>query len=602
MSWFDFLIIVLYLISIVLVGLYFQKKASEGIDNYFLGGRTIPWWVLGSSGMASNFDATGTMINTALVFAIGASGFFIEIRGGVTLIMAFLLAFMGKWNRRARVMTIAEWMKFRFGDGPDGQFARIIGAISQIIFTIAMVTYFTVGAGKFVAEFLGIPPMFGLEPRFIAALILIILSTIYTVASGLYGVVWTDVFQSFFVFFTLITISIIAFVKYPLPDIFNVSYPLRDGTFQIVQTTKEAWTSLIPSWKLSFPSNSDYSIFNLFGIAIIFYLIKVFFEGSGGTGGYMIQRYFAAKDDRDAGLLSAFWTFLLSFRWLFIAAVAMMGIAFFNGPLHTGDAVDPERILPLVITHMVPVGLKGILVAGLMAAAMSTFDSTINAGAAYWVKDIYQAYINPNASEKTLLIHSRVASILIVLTGLFFSLAIRNINEIWGWITMALGSGLLIPFLTRWYWWRLNGYGFSIAVLVGMIAAIIQKILMPNAPEYISFFIINSITFMTMVIATYVTKPTDDKTLQNFYNVTKPFGFWGKFAQSLPEDERKALREEHRLDIISLFAAIPWQLSLFMTLMALIMRTWGQFFVLLSTTIVFSVILYFVWFKRLKSN
>ena len=109
----DLIIIIVYLLAIVVVGLIMQKKASRDIDSYFLGDRKLPWWVLGASGMASNTDIAGTMINTAFIYALGTKGFFIEIRGGVTLIMAFLMVFMGKWNRRSQVMTQAEWMHFR---------------------------------------------------------------------------------------------------------------------------------------------------------------------------------------------------------------------------------------------------------------------------------------------------------------------------------------------------------------------------------------------------------------------------------------------------------------------------------------------------------
>ena len=182
MSTVDLIIVIIYLLAIVIIGLLVQKKASQGIDFYFLGNRKLPWWVLGASGMASNTDIAGTMINTAFIYALGTKGFFIEIRGGVTLIMAFLMVFMGKWNRRSQVMTQAEWMHFRFGTGKEGDFARIISAIAAIVMTVAMVTYFVIGAGKFVGEFLGIEPIY-------ASLLMVVLAMIYTVASGLYGVV-----------------------------------------------------------------------------------------------------------------------------------------------------------------------------------------------------------------------------------------------------------------------------------------------------------------------------------------------------------------------------------------------------------------------------
>jgi Na+/proline symporter len=152
MSPLDYGIVIVYISAMIGVGVYFQRKASEGINSYFLGDRGLPWWALGASGMSSNLDVSGTMINTAFIFALGASGFFIEIRGGVTLIMAFLMIFQGKWNRRGLVMTLAEWMHFRFGKDKQGDVARLIAAFSIIIMTIAMITYFAIGSGKFIGE------------------------------------------------------------------------------------------------------------------------------------------------------------------------------------------------------------------------------------------------------------------------------------------------------------------------------------------------------------------------------------------------------------------------------------------------------------------
>ncbi len=600
MSVLDYSIVVIYILGMVGVGLYMQKKASAGIDSYFLGNRKIPWWVLGSSGMASNFDVSGTMINTAFIFALGASGFFIEIRGGVTLIMAFLMIFQGKWNRRAEVMTLAEWMKFRFGEGRQGHLARLIAALSTIIMTIAMITYFAIGSGKFVSEFLGIPAFAGFSGQFWAATLMIVLAMIYTVASGLYGVVWTDVFQGFLIFMTIAFICILAFVYYPLPEVFQISMPLRDGGFMAMETTRSAWTDIIPKWQLNIDAASAYSIYNMFGIAIMFYLLKVTIEGSGGTSQYMIQRFFAARSDRESGLLSLFWTFLLSFRWPFIAAIAMLGIAF--GTQQGMPIEDPEKVLPVVINQLVPIGIKGLLIAGLMAAAMSTFDSTVNAGAAYWVKDIYQAYLNPQADEKKLLWHSRVASIIIVLLGLGFTVFIKNINEIWGWITSSLGAGLIIPTFARWYWWRMNGYGYSAGILVGMAAAVIQKIMLPHIPEYYSFTIASVSSLVGMVVVTYMTQPTDKNILFEFYRKTRPFGLWKPVREGIPGQIMEKINAENRRDILSTFFAVPWQIVLFLTGMAFLMRNWVQFGWLVVILAALSAGLYFNWYRYLSDE
>ncbi len=599
MAGIDYTIVVIYILAMIGVGLYFERKASSSIDSYFLGERGLPWWALGASGMSSNLDISGTMINTAFIFALGASGFFIEIRGGVTLIMAFLMIFQGKWNRRAMVMTQAEWMHFRFGSSKQGDAARLIAAGSTIIMTIAMTTYFAIGSGKFVAEFLGIPSFLGLSPQFWAATLMIILAMIYTVASGLYGVIWTDVFQGVLIFGTIIYICTISITDFTLPETFEVSVPLREGGFMALETTREAWTSVIPSWSLDIPDVSSYSIYNLFGIAIIFYLIKVIIEGSGGTGQYMIQRFFASKSDREAGLLSLFWTCLLAFRWPFIAAIATMGIVLGS---QQGVIQDPETVLPVVINELVPTGLKGLLIAGLMAAAMSTFDSTVNAGAAYWVKDIYQAYINPKATTKQLMTHSRWSSIIIVILGLLFMLFIRNINEIWGWITSSLGAGLLIPILARWYWWRMNGYGFAAGTAAGMIVAVLQRIFLPDIPEYFAFLIATSASLIGMIAGTLSAPPTDMAVLTEFYKRTRPFGFWGPIRKSIPDEVMAKINSENRRDIFSTFLAVPWQVVLFLTTMAIILQDWTQFTWLLIILIALSTGLYFKWFRHLSSE
>lgn len=598
MQFIDFTIVGIYILALVFVGLHFQRKASQGIDSYFLGNRSLPWWALGASGMSSNLDISGTMIIVALVYAIGAKGFYIEIRGGVTLIMAFLMIFMGKWNRRAQVMTLAEWMQFRFGDDNEGKTARFITAVTSIIVTIAMITYFAIGGGKFLDKFLGIPGFWGLPSEFWAAAVLIGIAMIYTVASGLYGVIWTDVFQGLLIFATIVYIAIRA-LGITLPDEFMVSMPLKEtagGGFKAYLTNYREWTSIIPKWNLNIDSESVYSMYNLFGIAIMFYVFKVVIEGSGGTGNYMIQRYFAAKNDREAGLLSLFWTFLLSFRWPFIGAMAIWGV--YLG----GQISDPEMVLPMVVATL-PVGIKGFLVAGLMAAAMSTFDSTVNAGAAYWVKDIYLQHINPNADNKKQMRQSYLASIIIVVLGLLLMLVIKNINEIWGWITMSIGAGMIVPQLVRWYWWRLNGYGYAIGMATGTVAAIVWKLVMPEGTEeYFAFIFSAGLSLAGTIIGTLLTKPTDEKVLSNFYKITRPFGFWTPIREKFSEKFLSKVDAENRRDIFSIFFAVPWQICLFLMWMMFVMKRWDNFVAMLIFTVILSVILYFSWFRHLSTE
>ncbi len=589
----DYIIVTIYLLFIVIFGFFLERKASTGIESYFLGNRHLPWWVLGASGMASNTDLAGTMVLTSLVYALGTKGFFIEIRGGVVLIMAFLMTFMGKWNRRAQVMTIAEWMELRFGKKREGNIARIISAVANIIFAIGTMSYFAVGGGKFLGGFLGI------DDRF-AGILLILLALIYTAVSGFYGVVLTDVFQGILIFVAILYICFIAFQTVSLPETFAISIP---GTEQLQEWSLTEWSSIIPPINIDLPG--DYSIFNLFGGVMLFYVFKVFLEGGAGGGGYMIQRYFAARSDREAGLLSLFWIFLLSFRWPMVTALAILGIDY---GLKNQVISDPELVLPTVISAYIPVGVKGLLVACFIAAAMSTFDSIINASAAYWVKDIYQAYIKPEASNQQLVNQGRLASIFIVGLGLIFSFNITNINDIWGWLTLGLGTGLFIPLVLRWYWWRFNGYGFAIGTGAGLVAAILTKAVilpllnLPQLQEYILFLVPSLCSFLGCILGTLLTPATNLEVIDNFYQVTRPFGFWGVVSQNLPTNIQAKIERENRRDILATLIAIPWQLVLFLMGMMLMMKQWDNFGVLLLMFILLSIGLYFTWFKYLDKT
>ncbi len=590
----DYLIIAVYLISIVIFGLYLERKASAGIDSYFLGNRNMPWWVLGASGMASNTDLAGTMIISALIYAVGAKGFFIEIRGGVVLIMAILMIFMGKWNRRAQVMTLAEWMRFRFGEGKEGNTARIISAIANLMFAVGAMSFFTVAGGKFLGQFLGISDEF-------ASIALVTLALVYTAASGFYGVVWTDVFQGILIFVAIIYVCVLAMQIATIPATFSVSIPAGDSFVQ-QQWNFADWSSISPSLTLNLPG--DYSVFNLFGGVIFFYVLKECLAGVGGGGGYMVQRYFAARNDREAGLLSLFWILLLSFRWPLVTAFAMLGIHY---GATEGVISDPELILPTVIGEYVPVGIKGLLIACFLAAAMSTFDSIINSSAAYWVKDIYQAYLKPEASNQQLITQSRLASVAIVVVGMLFSYQIKNINEIWGWLTLGLGAGLSIPLVLRWYWWRFNGYGFAAGTVAGMLAAIITKLFVAASlnqqyQEYALFLIPSISSFIGCIIGTFLTEPTDLQVIDNFYKVTRPFGFWGIVRKNLPANIQQKIKNENRRDIFSTFIAIPWQLILFMLGITFMMKRWDTFGILLALFIVLSIALYFNWFRYLSKE
>ena len=567
----DNIIILIYLMAIICVGIILRKRAAAGIEAYFLGGRSIPWWVLGASGMASNLDMTGTMVITSFFYIIGVKGFLVEIRGGVVLIMAMLMVFIGKWYSRSGVMTQAEWMQFRFGRGTQGDAARILSAIANVISAIGGVAFFFIGTGKLLSIFLPFDAK-------TCSLIMILIAVFYTTLSGLYGVAYTDLIQAFLIGFATIFVSVKAFISFDFAAITSLA--------------PEGWTNIIPTWRMEMPSG--YEIYNLFSLSIMFFFIKTMFDGFGGPGGYMAQRYFAAKTDRDSGFLSAQWIVLLAFRWPFIMAVAVLVLSL------STKISDPEMVLPVVLMNMIPMGIKGIVIAALLAAAMSTFDSTVNGAAAYIVKDIYHRYLNPKATSKNLVNISYISSIGIVIVGIILGWFTPSINAIWGWLMTGLGAGMILPLVLRWFWWRFNGYGFAVGTGAGMIGAIVFKLAFPYWPEWLSFLSVGSISLIAMITCTLLTTPTDEKVLIKFYRITRPFGAWKRIAAQLTSQAVTGIKKENRRDLIAILFAVPWQLSMFLTLVHLIIHKWEAFFVLLSIFLVSSIGLYHFWYKPLN--
>jgi hypothetical protein len=384
---------------------------------------------------------------------------------------------------------------------------------------------------------------------------------------------------------------------YSLPAEFAVSVPLQDGSFREIMMTREAWTDVVPDWTKDLPGT--YSQYSLFGVGILFYLLRSSIDGMSGTGGYIIQRFYAAKDEREAGLLSMFWILLFSLRWPFVISIAIMGISY---GVSNQTIANPEEVLPIVLVELIPVGLKGLLVAGLIAAAMSTFDSVVNAGAAYWTRDIYQRFLKPDADERSLVWHSRVSTAVIVIVGMLSTYAFESLNEIWGWLTMSLGAGLLVPQFIRWYWWRFNGYGYAGGTAFGMTLAVVQKIVAPNLAEVWSFALIGGATLIACVVITYLTDPTRREVLSTFYRETKPFGFWGPVRERIDALELEKVLAENRRDIAGILLAVPWQLVLFLTTMMVVTKNWGTVAILSAILLALSIGLYFVWFRHLSSG
>jgi hypothetical protein len=186
--------------------------------------------------------------------------------------------------------------------------------------------------------------------------------------------------------------------------------------------------------------------------------------------------------------------------------------------------------------------------------------------------------------------------------GVVVGVVTPSINFIWGWITMSFSAGMLMPLLLRWYWWRFNGYGYAIGTGVGILGAIIQKVIAPSLPEWIAFIVVGMAAVIGMLAGTVFFPPTEESVLKKFYTKTRPRGFWHAVSQKIDDRITQAVKRENRRDLLALCFAIPWQLTLFLVPVHIMIRDWSRVGVFLSVLVVSSLGLYFFWYRHLRSE
>ncbi|MBR4598204.1 MAG: hypothetical protein IKO42_07415 [Opitutales bacterium] len=341
----DYIVILIYAAALIGIGVLLAKKASGGLDEYFLGGRTLPWYLLGTSGMANWFDLTGTMVITSFLFMIGPRALFIEFRGGVVLILVFILCFTAKWHRRSGCMTGAEWMQFRFGKGKDADAARLLTAIVSILPVIGMIAYLIRGTGQFLSMFLPFPPS-------VCAIGFALVAVAYTASAGFYGVVVADLLQSALIIGGAIVLSIMAYNMFAPIEVDGAVLSAADSLKKVAQdvTGNTSWTEALPSWNVQMPDDPEYKFFQFLIIAMGFYMVQ---QAISGLASGSDQKYFAARSDKECGKLNLLVSVLISVRWPMMIGLAVLGISlvneYFNG--ESKDLVNYRDVEAVAVAH-----------------------------------------------------------------------------------------------------------------------------------------------------------------------------------------------------------------------------------------------------------
>ena len=604
----DVLIIAIYLMLMVVIGLVLKKKASQNMDSYFLGGKSLPFYMLGLSNASGMFDITGTMLMVYWAFAYGLTSLWIPWLWPV-FNQIFLMIYLSVWLRRSNVLTGAEWIKTRFGQGKGATMSHTIVIVFALLSVLGFLSYGFIGVGKFMEIFFPwsymsqyVPFDVPLEyvPHFYGIFFTTI-ATFYVMLGGMLSIVWTDVVQFLIMTVAGVVIAVIG-MQMVSPEMIEAFVP-------------QGWDSPFFSWSLDIDWSDKMSQlatrmegepYSLITIFVMMSLFKgVFMSMAGPAPNYDMQKILSCKSPKEAALMSgSVPVILLIPRYLMIMGFALLAIYFFQSDggmeLMNAQNSDFETILPHLITKYVPTGLAGLLLAGLLSAFMSTFASTVNAAPAYVVNDIYLKYINPKATIKRQIHASYLISVLVVVISTIMGFFLKDINEIFQWIVGALFGGYIAANVLKWHWWRFNGQGYFWGMTAGVVAAIVMKFVVPDNLMLYFFPVLFGVSIIGCIIGTYSAPATDDDTLINFYIRVRPWGFWEPVAKKAiaryPQVERN---KAFKRDAFNIVIGIIWQSSLTIVPMYFVIRQQYSFIVAVVILVITTWILKKNWYDKM---
>jgi Na+/proline symporter len=612
----DIAVIVLYMLGMVVVGFIVERRARRGLSEYFLGGNEMPWWILSMSNAASMFDISGTIWLVTLLYVYGLKSVFIPWLWPV-FNQIFLMVYLSLWLRRSGAMTGAEWITLRFGSGSGAEASRVSVVLFALVSVIAFTGYAFVGIAKFSAIFL--PDAFTPNTY---ALIIIGITTLYTVVGGLYSVVLTDMIQFFIMIVVSVALGLIA-MQQVAPESLASVVPAGWHDLWFGWVLDLDWSELMPAAARQMEQDG----FTMFGAFFMMMVFKgVLLSAAGPAPNYDMQRILAAKSPKEAAMMSGLVTVVLFVpRYFMIAGIAVLALMFLKGNVAAGGEIDLEQVLPIVIRDFVPIGLAGLLIAGLLAAFMSTFSGTINAAAAYLVNDCYKRYVRDSAPEREYIRASYLASVAVVVVGCAAGYFRPTVAAWVDWIVSGLWGGYAAANILKWYWWRLNGFGYFWGMITG-IGCALMMLFFPEFKEWMAqpvisliasthsgppttmnldlmaFPMLLVISLIGTLVGTYLTPPEREEVLVDFYVRTRPWGWWGPVrAAALRRDPHFKPNGDFGWDAFNVLVGVVWQTAFVALPIYVVIHEWVEVAACLAIILVTSAVLKRTWYDRLES-
>ncbi len=531
----DWFLITGYLVFALLVGVWASKSASRGLDSYFLAGRSLPGWWIGTSMVATTFASDTPLVVAGIVGSRGISGnwfWWPWVIGGVGV----AIFFAPLW-RRMGVVTDAEFIERRY-DGRAATALRTFKAIySSLIVNLIVLGWVFRAMGKIAAPYLRWEEILptstwtaieSLWPRFLVlgtvnesftVVALVILVGIYSSAGGIRGVILTDLFQ-----FAIALFGSFVFAWIAVREVGGLSGLISKLGSTYGEEGAAEILSFIP------PQGAEWAGAQM----ILIYLFVVWWaQHHADGGGYIAQRLCTAATPRDARA-GALWFAIAHYvirpwPWILIGLVGLVmfprGMEAPVGSLAARVLADREAAYPILMGQLLPAGLLGLVLVGMLGAFMSTVDTHLNWGASYLINDLYVRLFRTRAGRREVIAASRIGVLVMTAGSLAVAAQIDSIERAWKF-NIALGAGLGLPVLLRWLWWRANAW----TEMAGMSAAGATAVVLHlkgDPPSFPMLLVLEvSIGAAAMLIATYATRPVAKEVLRRFYQDALPPGAW----------------------------------------------------------------------------
>jgi SSS family solute:Na+ symporter len=509
----DWLIIILYFVASAAIGLAYTRKAGKSLADYFVSGRSLPWWLAGTSMVATTFAADTPLVVAGLVAKYGVAGNWLWWNGAFSGVLTVF--FFSRLWRRAGVLTDVEFAELRYGGRPAAVLRGFRALYLALPINLIIMGWVTRAMVSILQITLNIDP-------WKAAIFLFGLTALYSVFAGLWGVIVTDLFQFVFAMGGSILLAVLAVQSVGGLDALTAQVSAHFGS-------TEAAFGVIP------PLDAPWLPITTLLVWLSVQWWAAWYPGQEpGGGGYVVQRILSTKDER-SGLLATLWFTIAHYAlrpWPWIL-VGFVGLIRYPG------LANPEDGYAKVMVDILPSPFKGLLLAAFAAAYMSTISTHLNWGASYLVNDVYLRFIKPEASPRAQVVASRVATAVLMVSSLIVMGFLSSVEQGWK-ILIGIGAGTGLVFILRWYWWRVNAWSEISAMVTSFVVSLLLTIFGhslsdTSTPDY-AFTMLTTVGVTTVVwlAVTLLTAAESEATLDRFYRQVRPGGpGWRRVALRL---------------------------------------------------------------------